>query len=161
MEYRDIAILSGVIGLIWALANWTMWQTLKEGTIIPSGSMTLNYGAIMSVSLKVIGIIITIFQIQNIGWMVIPVLLIAWYLGSKIASLLESMLYGKSVLAKAPRLAKSFIEELGQEDAQQMWQKALPRWWINRMTRRWEMLYREAMVDIFPSSDPSDPLYKV
>lgn len=161
MNIVEIAIKSSIIGLIWGIGNWTLWQTLKEGTIIPSGSVTLRYGAVMSVTLKAIALIAILFQIQDFGWMIIPILLIVWYLGSKVASFLEARLYGKSVLEKAPSLALSFIQDMGQEDAQEIWQKALPRWWINRMSKHWEMQYRKAMIKYFPSSDPSDPLFKL
>jgi len=155
------AILIGMgFSIPYGFANWVGWQSLKQGSLIPCGSVTGKYGAAFGVLLKISCIILMLFSFLVVGWWFLLSFCVMWFVGGRFATWIERCLYcSGDLLDRLEYHAKKSVQRFGEEIASQSWSQMLPRWWINRMSRKWEKRYVARIGRILYSLDPTDPLF--
>jgi len=88
------AILIGMgFSIPYGFANWVGWQSLKQGSLIPCGSVTGKYGAAFGVLLKISCIILMLFSFLVVGWWFLLSFCVMWFVGGRFATWIERCLY--------------------------------------------------------------------
>lgn len=141
MGLFEALVIGGLLSIPYGLGNWLLWQRLKVGSLIPAGSFTQAVGGSLGGLMKLFCFACLVWAGFYVGWYVCMSLVIVWVLGGWTGTCLERLIYGSSPLDRLESHASQLVEEYGEEEASRMWAKVMPRWWVNRMSERWEKEY--------------------
>lgn len=126
------------IVLLCAAAKWLGWQSIKTDTIIPYGSSTNLYGALISIIYKCAYYIAVAKCIYNKNFKLVAMLIVCCIIGNYLAKLLERKMYSKEVLS----IVDLYIREYPNADYEYLLRiTSLPLWWLKLMPHKWRMEY--------------------
>jgi len=144
MTYTKPIFYSLFLGLclsvLWSIAAWLKWQSMKKGTILPVGSFTEQYGSILGYFINAVCIGITLSFISELTWWLILSLFIFLFIGGWIATIIERKLYcNQFQLDIIVSAAKEYSKLTSTESAAEILAEVAPKWWIKLMPSKWKM----------------------
>ena len=102
------------LALVWGAGSWLKWQQMKNGTIIPRGSLTGRYGSTGSFCLKLTSVVVLVSLAFAWVWWAFMLLAPVWFLGNWAATFLERALYcDDSRLETFVTAAEEYADDFG------------------------------------------------
>ena len=88
-----VIIIIITLGLIYGIANWLIFQSVKKDVGLPRGSFTGNYGVLIGAIIKICCWITIVFLVLNYGFLYLLLFLICWLSAGTITRYLERKIY--------------------------------------------------------------------
>lgn len=82
-----------LLGLIYGIANWFIYQSVKKDLGLPRGSLTEKYGVLIGALMKISCWITIAIIAFNFGFMYLFLLLVCWLSAGTITRFLERKIY--------------------------------------------------------------------
>ena len=140
---------------------WFGKQAKKSETLLPIGKITKTYGYVIGSIICLFSFLSISFYISKLEWFLIISYLSLFILSIPITIIIERLLYCKSwMIDRLEVHAERFIVKY-EDDAPFLWEKAVPRWWLNMMSKKWENEYRMRVGKIIFTLNPADPLFSM
>ena len=138
-EYLQQIIAAALHSPIIGIGTWLKWQSMKTGTIVPTGAWTEKNGRISGWAIHLFTYMNFLFVFSDpFGWHLILVLLLIWFLGGWTATLIERKLYGtEERLETIVYAVESYGKSLRPEQLREFIDGLVPQWWIRLMPMSW------------------------
>jgi len=93
MDLNIMIIIIILLGLIYGIANWFIYQGVKKDIGLPKGSFTGKYGVLIGALMKISCWITIAIIAFNFGFMYLFLLLVCWLSAGTITRFLERKIY--------------------------------------------------------------------
>lgn len=146
-----------VLSPFWGFGTWMKWQTMKVGTIIPTGGFTGRNGSTVSFLIKTFCVIALLLLIELMEWWFIPSGVLMWLIGNWLATLVERKLYcNNSNMDIIFLAAKEHAKDMKTEDATELMLDVAPKWWLKLMPLSWQLELREKLLPLLMPCERSN-----
>lgn len=100
---------------------------------------------------------ILLFLVRPFGWWITASLVIMWFVGGWIATLIERKTYESNYrMDLIVFAAEEYMKDMDTESAALLLSKVAPEWWIKLMSPDWQKQLQNRLLDIFlPVDDKS------
>jgi hypothetical protein len=129
--------------------------------VLPVGSISGNFGYVIGFPTIILSLLLILIFVKTIGWFIVISYLTCFKFSFIIVIFVERILYEKPwMIDKLEIHAKHCVAEFG-DNAPLYWEKIVPSWWLNMMSKKWEKSYIEKLSEIIYTLNPADPLFSI
>ena len=140
-ELKSIVIMGFLLSIPFSIGLWFGKQAEKTKTLIPAGKTTGKYGYIICCVICTLTIVMLFVWGIKYKFMIIVGVVSIYLFSIYLTVLIERILYCKKWIINKLEVNAIQCVAKYKDEAPMIWERLVPRWWLNMMSKKWEKQY--------------------